>query len=337
VTTSGSYAFSVSRNDIVRRALLLIKSLDSRATIDSQTMIDAVQSLNAMIDMWRKQGVHVWKLEEIVLFPQAGQRRYQISLSSPDHIAWGGATYGNYYQTSLTLSANDNATVLNVAAVSNLRVGDAAANIANGDQIGVLLANGQISWGTVTAVGTNTVTMSPGLTGNANAAAQVWNYHSATACVAPRPVGIGRGMGSVRRHDFVGLIDTPIGPCLSRLDYDNLPNKDSPGTITQGYYDQQLTVGYFSLWQVPQTVQHIVKLTAQIPIQYFVNSVDTPDLPNEWALPLIFNLAVVMAPEFSVPAAKLSDLKEMAAMYLGNVASEDREGESLFMQPDLSP
>lgn len=337
MTTSGSYSFSVTRNDIIRRAYVLIKAFDRQATISSQAMIDGVQFLNAMIEMWRKQGVHVWKLEEIVLFPQANQRRYQVSLSSPDHIAWGGGSYGNYYQTTLTQAANANATVLNVAAVSGLRVGDAAASLQNGDQVGVLLANGQISWGTISGVGTSTVTMSPGLTGNALAGATVWNYHSATPCAVPRPVGIGRGMGSVRRHDFTGLIDTPVGPALARLDYDNLPNKDSPGgAFTQAYYDLQLSAGYVSLWQVPQTVQHLCKLTAQIPIQDFINATDTPDLPNEWILPLVYNLAVVMAPEFSVPPQKLSTLQEMAAQYLANVATEDREGESVFMQPDFS-
>lgn len=328
--TSGSTSFSVTRNDIVRRAYLKIKAIDARATLSALQMQDGVQSLNAMLDRWRKKGVHVWKLEEIVLFPQANQRRYQISLDSPDHIAQA------YYQTTLTQAANANATVLTVAATSGLKVGDASGLISVGDQIGVILDSGAISWNTVTAVGSTTVTVTPGLTGTASAGRQVWNYHSTTTCAVPRPVGIGRGNGSVRRHDFTSLIDTPIGPCEARLDYDSLPNKDGPGTITKAYYDLQLSAGFISLWQVPATVQQLIKLTAQIPIQDFVNSTDTPDLPNEWIDALVFNLAVMLAPEFNVPDAKLAWLDGKASEYLADVASDDREGESFFVQPDFT-
>jgi len=332
MATSGSYSFSVTRNDIIRDAYLMIKAVDALATIPSVMMTDGVRRLDAMVDRWRKTGVHVWKLEEITLFPDPGQRRYNISLASPDNVAF------TYYQTSLAVAAAAGATTVSVAAATNLRPGDPLGVISVGDQFGVMLDSGAISWGVVSAVNGTNVTFAPALGGTAAIGRPVWNYHSTTTCAVPRPVGIGRGNGSVRRHDFTSLIDTPIGPCLSRLDYDALPNKDQAlgsTAVTQVYYDLQLSAGFVSLWQVPAApVLNLIKLTAQIPIQDFVNSSDNPDLPNEWVDALTFNLALMMAPQFDVPDSDFQRIAAMATQYLADIATEDREGESLFFQPD---
>ena len=319
MTTSGSTSFSVSRNDIVRSAYLKAKAVDANATISSIMMADGVRSLNSMMARWRKTGVHIWKLEEITLFPQAGQRRYNISTASPDHVALA------YSQTTISSSEAAAQTVLSVSSVVGMTIGD---------QIGILLDSGSIFWSTISAVGATTVTIAAPLPSAASTGAYVWRYTSANACAVDRPVGIGRGQGAVRRHDFTSLIDTPIGPCMARADYDALPNKDGPGVFNLAYYDQQLTVGYISLWQVPATVQHLCKITAQLPIEYFVNATNNPDLPAEWIDALVYNLAVMFAPEYNVPADKFSLLKTEAGQYLADIATEDREGESFFMQPD---
>lgn len=335
MATSGSYSFAVTRNDIIRDAYLLIKAVDALATIPSVMMTDGVRRLDAMLDRWRKTGVHVWKLEEITLFPDPNQRRYNLSLSSPDNVAFA------YYQTTLATAAAAGATTVNVAAASNLRAGDPLGVISVGDQFGVMLDSGTISWGVVSGVSGTSVTFAPGLGGTTAIGRQAWNYHSTTTCAVPRPVGIGRGNGSVRRHDFTSLIDTPIGPCLSRLDYDALPNKDQAlgsTAVTQAYYDLQLSAGFLSLWQVPAApILNLIKLTAQIPIQDFVNSTDNPDLPNEWVDAITYNLALVMAPQFDVPESDFQRILLMATGFMMDAATEDREGESIFFQPDRGP
>lgn len=322
MTTSGQTDLVVSRNEIVRRAYIKLTTVDANVTtLPAILMQDGTAQLNSMIARWRKTGVHIWKLREIVLFPQAAQRRYNISLTSPDHVT------DTYYQTTILSAQAAGADVLAVTSSSNMLVGD---------QIGIVLDSGVLHWSTVAAIPSATfVTVALALTSSAAAGNMVWNYHATTTCTIPRPVGIGRGIGSFRRHDPIGLIDTPIGPMLSHLDYDSLPNKDGPGIITQGFYDLQLSAGYLSVWLVPSQVLQIVKLTAQLPIEYFATATNTPDFPVEWIDALVYNLADMLSDESDVPQGVKDRIQQRAAMYLAEVAADDREGESLFFQPDM--
>ncbi len=321
MTTSGDTALSISRNDIVRRAYVKLTVVDANVTtLPAILMQDGTGQLNSMIARWRKAGVHIWKLREITLWPQPAQRRYNISTSSTDHCA------ETYYQTTMSADMAAALTVLSVTSTANMTIGD---------QIGILLDDGTIQWTTISNTSSTTVTIGAALTDSSSAGQYIWNYHSTTTCPVPRPIGIGRGNGSFRRHDYTSLIDTPIGPLLSRLDYDSLPNKDGPGFITQGYYDLQLTAGYLSVWQVPSVVTNLVKLTAQLPIEYFDNATDTPDFPVEWIDALVYNLADMMSDEFDVPDSVKQRINARAGQYLAEAAAEDREGESLFFQPNM--
>jgi hypothetical protein len=322
VTTSGDTDLTVNRNEIVRAAYVKLTVVDANVTtLPAILMQDGTRQLNSMIARWRKAGVHIWKLREITLWPQAAQRRYNISLTSPDHCT------ETYFQTTILAAQSVGATVIGVTS---------SANMVVGDQIGIVLDGGRLHWSTVAAVPSSTsVTIVLPLALSVSAGNMVWNYHATTTCTVPRPVGIGRGNGSYRRHDPVGLIDTPIGPLLSHLDYDSLPNKDGPGTITQGFYDLQLAAGYLSVWEVPPRVDNLVKMTAQLPIEYFDHAADTPDFPVEWIDALVYNLADMLSGEADVPAAARQDIQMRAAQYLAEAAAEDREGESLFFQPDM--
>ncbi len=322
--SSGTTDLVVSRNEIVRRAYIKLTTVDANVTtVTAILMQDGTAQLNSMIARWYKTGIHIWKVREIVLFPQAFQRRYNISLSSPDHVT------ETYFQTTVLSAQAIGATVIAVAS---------SADMAIGDQIGIVLDGGVVHWSTVAAVPSLTsVTIALALTGSAASGNMVWNYHATTPCTVPRPVGMGRGNGSFRRHDPIGLIDTPIGPFLSRLDYDSLPNKNGPGIITQGFYDLQLSAGYVSVWLVPSQIQQIVKMTAQLPIEYFDTATNTPDFPVEWIDALVYNLADMLSGESDVPAAVRQDIQQRAALYLAEVSAEDREGESLFFSPNMDP
>lgn len=324
MTTSGDTQLTVNRNEIVRRAYIKLTAVDANVTtIPAILMQDGTAQLNSMIARWYKTGIHIWKVREIVLFPQAFQRRYNISLSSPDHVT------ETYFQTTILQSQLAGATTLDVTSSADMLVGD---------QIGVVLDGGVVHWSTVTAVPTATsVTLALALTTSATAGNMVWNYHAATTCTVPRPVGMGRGNGSLRRHDPIGQIDTPIGPFLSRLDYDSLPNKSGPGIITQAFYDLQLSAGYVSVWLVPSQIMQICKMTAQLPIEYFDTATNTPDFPAEWTDALVYNLADMLSGESDVPAAARQDIAQRAALYLAEVSAEDREGESLFFSPNMDP
>ena len=114
---------------------------------------------------------------------------------------------------------------------------------------------------------------------------------------------------------------------MSRLDYRRLPNKTQSGAVTQAFYDPQLSTGYMYLWHVPAVFDGYVNFTWLRPIQDFDAAGDNPDLPQEWIQTIVFNLALVMAPEFDVPAAKFSQIASMAGQFLDDMEDWDREAE----------
>jgi hypothetical protein len=117
---------------------------------------------------------------------------------------------------------------------------------------------------------------------------------------------------------------------MSRLDYRNQPNKLANGPTNQYFYDPQLNTGQFFVWPVPTSTQDAIKFTWYRPIQDFNTAGNTPDLPQEWIDTLIFNLAVVMAPEYDCPPQRYQMLVTQAAQYLDDVVGFDREPESTY-------
>jgi hypothetical protein len=66
-------------------------------------------------------------------------------------------------------------------------------------------------------------------------------------------------------------------------------------------------------------VTNAIKMTWWRPVQDFTSAATTPDLPQEWGLALIWNLAKEMGPEFDVTPNRWAMIKEMAAGHLDNV------------------
>jgi hypothetical protein len=122
---------------------------------------------------------------------------------------------------------------------------------------------------------------------------------------------------------------------MSRLDYQALPNKTSTGAVNQVFYDPQLTTGYLYLWLAQSSVEDLVKFTWWRPIEDFNAAGDNADLPQEWLQALIFNLSVVMAPEFGVPTERLAPIKMMADEYLAEMKGFDRDGDSIVFGVDM--
>jgi hypothetical protein len=119
------------------------------------------------------------------------------------------------------------------------------------------------------------------------------------------------------------------------LDYRRLPNKSQSGSVTQMFYDPQLTTGQGYLWHVPAVFEGYVNFTWHRPIQDFDAAGDEPDLPQEWIQTLYYNLAVIWAPQFDVPLPKFQQIAAMAGQFLDEMDGWDREAEAVDFQPDM--
>ena len=311
MATSGTSTFNATRNDICRQAALLLNAVPLQQTMGSALLEAFVFMLNAMVKSWAATGIHLWTVTEATLFPVAGQVRYSAGTGATDHITQ------TFYETSITTTEVAGQTVLSVDSTTNMTVAD---------NIGIVLDDGSLQWTTISSKTSTTVTVATALTDDAAAANAVFNYTSKIV----RPLKV----VDARRYNIDGGTDTPMTVC-SRQEYRNLPLKTQAGMPIQMFYDAQLTLGYFNLWQVPDTTTELVKFTWHRPIEDFNTSADNPDLPQEWILPLVYNLAKLKMPSHPVDAQRRQDINDTADALLAAMTGWDRESESIFIQPDM--
>jgi hypothetical protein len=312
MAVSGTSSFSANRNEIIDQAAKLLNAIGTGVTMGAAMRNDFAFALNAMVKRWQAKGIHVWTTTEATLFPQAGQYRYSAGSGATDHIT------EVYYETSASADLIAGQTALNITDTSNITIGDF---------LGVVMDNGALHWGTVTAKSSTSVTINgAGLTDSAATGNAVFNYTSKIV----KPLAV----VDARRYDIDGATDTPL-IMISRQEYRALPVKTESGTMNEVFYDPQRSTGYIQIWRVPETVSELLKFTWHRPIMDFTAPTDDADLPQEWIQTLQYNLALVMMPMYPVPQQKERMITAMAAQFFDDLSGFDRENESIFIQPDL--
>lgn len=311
MATSGISTFNATMDTIIRQAALQVNAVGAGQTMGAQMSSDFKFMLNVMVKTWQADGLHVWTTTEATLFPTVGQVKYGAGTGATDHIT------STYYETAITTAEAAAQTVLSV---------DATTNMTAADYIGIVLDDGSTQWTTISSKTSTTVTVAVALTGAAASGNAVFNYTSKIA----RPLKI----VDARRYNIVGATDTPM-IVASRQEYNNLPQKTQAGSPIHVFYDAQLTVGYFYLWQVPSTTTDLVKFTWHRPIQDFNTAADNPDVPAEWLLTMVYNLAQIMMPQYPVSAQKANQINQLAAQFLNTMRGFDRESESIFFAPEM--
>lgn len=309
MATSGNSVYTLNENQIVLGALRKVGAIASGEQPDNQLVTDASQQLNTWMKQLSVEGIHVWTETEAILFLQPNQIQYVLGPASTDN-----ATLLNY--TATTLSANvSSGTSISVASI---------AGIASGGTIGITLNTGVLFWTTVNgAPSGTTVTLTSAITGAAASGNAVYVYASKIV----RPLRI---MGCRRRNLISGL-DTTMGPMMSRLDYQNLPNKTTPGVINQVFYDPQLGNGLLNVWPAPMDSSNAIRFTWQRPIQNFDALANTPDLPDEWINTLTWGLAELIGPEFDITTQRMAMIQQQAAKSMDIMTTWDREPESIYL------
>src|SRR5580704_7130917 len=153
MATSGTYTFTVNRDDIIREALLNLGILEESEVPTAQETTDCARKLNMIVkqlagNMDKAPGFKMWQRERGDLFLSTTQFAYDLGSSGAATSArWAGKTIGiaepnTFNQTTILGGALAGATSLQVASI---------ANINNGAFIGVMGAT-DTQWTTVTGV-----------------------------------------------------------------------------------------------------------------------------------------------------------------------------------------
>lgn len=277
-----AFDFTLTRDELIRRALAKIGVLDTGEVPGQDQIDDAATQLNLIIKEILADGGELWLRSAVTLFLAEGQQTYLIGPSG-DHAAT------QYVDTTLAADAAD--MVLTVADGSGIKVNDA---------IGVKGA--MLEWTTVTGINGNDVTVADNIV--AASGARVYAYTDKTQ----RP----RRLLFAYRRNPAG-IDTPVG-LISRQQYELLADKATTGLVNQAHYDRALTNGKLFVWPTGDGDTDKLVLIAEGTIEDVDLSTDNPQFPVEWFNFLVWQLAFEMSYEFGVQLGERDRLERIAAV-----------------------
>lgn len=124
---------------------------------------------------------------------------------------------------------------------------------------------------------------------------------------------------------------------ISNSEFNILPYDSSSGQPIKLTYQPYVNYGVVKVWPTPDSTvatNYTMKLVWQAPFEYFTTSTETLDFPEEYYLAIIYNLAVLIAPDWGVPLEDRRELKKEAKEYMDEVDSFGGEDGSFFFQVD---
>jgi len=317
VATSGSSNYSTDRDGLITEALQICKAIGEGGSPSSNQLSDCSRTLNMMVKAWMSKGLQLWTIEKLVLFPVKNQAIYSFGTGA-DRMC----KQSDFQETELNGDHASGATTLTVAGK------DGTTSMTSGDVIGVQTDSGGISWTTINGAPTSTsIVLTAGISAAASDNNNVYTY---TTAFSQRLLRINNIW---RRSD--DRTDVPIQR-LSRQEYSDLSNKTEAGQIISAYYDPQLDPGLLSVYQVPDDnyTDSTIFIRGARPFEDFDAATDTPDFPQEWYLPIAWNLAWLLGPKFGVTGAELNEIGRIAAYHLAEVSAGDAEDGSIYFVPE---
>lgn len=323
---SGTWAYTVTRDLIIRQAMLNVGALGEAEVATAQEVSDCADKLNMLVKQWMgyqdfAPGLKMWERQRASLFLSSTQGIYQLGPSSPDNWAAGVATnpLATYQQQQTLAVTGGGSNVLSFASASQITVGDFLV---------IQVSSGDIFSTTAASVGSTVVnTASPIPTAvNVNQGAYVWNYTTK----GQRPLAI---RTCILRD--ITKADTPLNP-FTLEDYEMLPTKVQPGFISDPasyYYESQLTNGklYLDVAGEQDVTKHL-HIVYMRPVMDFNNPNDNPEYPQQWYRALCWGLSKDIAPMFD--AEWTQDMEQTLKDALGMSREADAEVSSFYFQPN---
>ena len=307
MATSGSTDFNLTRNEIIKDALIILGAVGSEESVDSSDTALAARVLNSMVKAWQGRGVHLWTHQEASLFVIKGTESYSLP---------GSDAANTSVSTTLSAAEASGQTVLSVTSSTGMTAADIVL---------IELTDGTYEDTTIVSVDSALqITITDALTSAAASGNNVYSYTTAMG----RPLEI----SSIRLHSDSGY--DRILNSISRSEYFGLPDKTSQGQPVSYYYDPQLSTGTLRLWPAPDAIDYSLKLTYSRSIEDFDTSSNTPDFPPEWLEALTYNLAVRLAPMFGKDQKAIQMIAPMALQMLEEIKMWDNENGSLSVTPD---
>lgn len=307
MTTSGSFNYNLTRDEIITQALRTIGILADGENATGDQIADGNIKLNVMIKSWRNKGISLPLYQELVVFLEDSEDSYLIGATGDK-----ATTLNDYVKTELAAVAAIGASSITV---------DSITGIASGDVIGIVQDDDTIHWTTVNgAPSGTTITLTAVTTVAAAVDAHVYTYTS----IAQRPLTVKGARLKVNDGNEVPL------RVATRQEYFSYVNKTATGTINTVYYDPQIDNGRLYVYPTSNTTNDVVLLTVQRQIADFDATSDNADFPVEWLEAIIYNLAARMLSKYGIDQITAAQIKQDAITYLQDAEDFDMEDSFSF-------
>lgn len=312
MATSGSINYTVTRDDIITEALSICGVLAEGDTPNSDTLTNCARTLNMLVKSWQVEGLNLWAMTTGYLFLEASKQVYTLG-SSGDHFT---SSYGS--------------AVTNAAATSGattVSVSNAATFILDTDYIGIELDTANtIQWTQANGISGDNITITDALTDDVASGNTIYYYSTK----ANRPLQI---LECVTRNNSGTDSDVDI---ITRAEYHSLSSKSSGGGgVSEVYYDPQVSAGKLYVWPTATDEKDILVMKMERTLEDFDAATDDADFPQEWYLPLAYNLALLIAPKYGV-VPEVFDRVEVQARYWKELSEGFDREPSVFFLPDTS-
>lgn len=318
MATSGSIDWSVSRDDIIKASFQRIGVVASGGTPSTAQVTEASLILNGIVKSWAARLVApFWKYGGMNILPQTDTSLIFVGNNNGnDHCTY------SYSYTTTTAAALAVATTITVTSTTG---------ISSGYYIGVELTDGDMHWTTVNgAPAGSTVTLTAGLPSDAASGALVYCYQTKA--------------DRVMRITFAEAFDRVNGTSIplkivTTDEYLALTNKNITGTYPL-YLEYRAragdtSVGYLRIWPRFNTGRYLVIANAIQNIQDFDALANTPDFPQEYFLPLVYELACALAPQYGIDINVQAWLRREADKLFSEIENNDYQEGSIYFRPDL--
>lgn len=314
---SGSYNHSTTRDTLIADAHLYIGAIGEGETPSANQVTEAARMLNMIVKLRAADGMQAWALRRGAILPFTGTN----TINTNSHVVTA-------YETT-TISADE------ASGQTAISVTD-GADFADNDQIGIELDNGDMHWTTISSGGgTNTLTIASAITSAAASGNMVYGY-TATSDRVQKPLRILEANLLNISSNARSTINI-----VSREEYYSLGNLTSEGTPNQLYYTIEPsslvaldTNGQISIYPRFSNGDQVIEFTYHRPFQDFDASGDEPDFPQAFYLPLVLELACLLAPKFGIPMDERSRLMKEAQYYMEQALWTVAPGNSVYIVPD---
>lgn len=318
MATSGSTNFTQNRTGVIEDALQLLNVYGRGKTVSAEDMAFANRMLNKMIKAWQGKGIHLWTMDEGILFPTTYVGDYALGASGVK-----AAKLSDTVMTKLNGAHTASDTTITV---------DSTTGMLAADTIGIVVSDNTVHWTTIVSVDSSTtLTLTAGLSAAANDNANIYTY--TTALVQPLKIHNCRRVYGIDESGLSGIAsETQMRP-MSQDEFDMIAMKGTVGAPNAYTYTPALSSLNLRIWPMPDIADYYIKFRYSRKIEDMDATTDNFDFPDEWLECLTYQLALRIAPPFGKADLIQSLLAPMASQMLEDMLAYDNEVASINFSP----